>query len=238
MKNRSQGKLYLIPTPLGYGTTETLPEYIKPIIYALSNFIVEKEKSARGFLKSIQYPKPFDSLELHPLNKRTTLNEVHQYILKINEGTSMGLLSEAGLPCIGDPGAQAVELAHQYNIKVVPLVGPSSILLALMASGMNGQNFAFNGYLPVKSYERKKKVSALEQLSVKNRQTQIFIETPYRNKQLLEDILESCKADTRLCIACNLTLPDQFIKTQPIEKWKSTKYDFHKKPAVFLLSRN
>ena len=235
---KSKGKLYLIPTPLGDGVTKTLPEYIKPVTYSLTNFIVEKEKTARGFLKSIQYPVPFESVELHPLNKRTTLDEALHYVQKIADGTSMGLLSDAGLPCIGDPGAQVVELAHQYDITVVPLVGPSSILLALIASGMNGQNFAFNGYLPIKSHERKKRVSDLEQLSFKNQQTQIFIETPYRNKQLLEDILESCKQDTRLCIACNLTLSDEFVKTLPIEKWKKVKYDFHKKQAVFLLSRN
>jgi 16S rRNA (cytidine1402-2'-O)-methyltransferase len=174
---------------------------------------------------------------LYVLNEHTK-NEhelLFELIAPLQKGISMGLLSEAGLPAVADPGAAVVSLCHENNIQVMPFVGPSSIMLALMASGMNGQNFAFVGYLPVKEFERKKEIQRLELLSAKNHQTQIFIETPYRNNQLFKDIVTACKPDTKICIAADLTLPTQFIYTCSVRQWKSKLPDINKRPAVFLL---
>ena len=230
-----KGKLYLIPGPLGEGGLSAIPDLAQTITNDLKDFIVEREKTARAILKRFKYPHSFDDANLYPIDKRTTLEEIFGYVQLMVNGKSVGLLSEAGAPCVADPGAQVVDLAHQYGIKVIPLVGPCSILLALMASGMQGQSFTFWGYLPIDSRARKQKILQLEQLSTQQDQTQIFIETPYRNHKLLDDIKASCRHDTRLCVACNLTLPNEHIVSQPIAKWKKTKYNFHKKPAVFLL---
>ncbi len=231
---KSLGKLYLIPAPLGDAALAPIPEYVKPAVAALQHFVVEQEKTARRYLKAYGYPHPLNDLVLYPLNKHTTEDEMTSYILPLLEGTSMGLISEAGMPCIADPGAAIVELAHQNRIQVVPLSGPSSILLALVASGFNGQEFAFNGYLPIQNPQRKQKLQELERLANKG-QTQIFMDTPFRNKQLLDDLMASCRPDTRLCIACDLTLETEFIRTQSLSEWKKNKENLHKRPAIFLL---
>lgn len=235
MAVQQKGKLYLIPTSLGEGGLKVLPEYIKPIINQLDHFIVEQEKTARRFLKAFGYEHSLDALTLLPLNKHTDVDAPIEYIMPLLRGTSMGLLSEAGMPAVADPGSLVVELAHQNDIKVVPLVGPSSIILALAASGMNGQSFAFWGYLPFKSPERKAKLQQLERTSLRDNQTQIFIETPFRNNQLLEDILAACRPETRICVACDLTLPTESITTKTVAEWKQRKRDYNKRPAIMLL---
>ena len=234
----NKGTLYLIPAPLGDNGLYAVGEYFKPTVFSLNHFIVEDEKTARRYLKALGYPHSLIDLQLYVLNEHTQ-NEPEQLfelIAPLQKGVSMGLLSEAGLPAVADPGAVIVSLCHENNIPVMPFVGPSSIMLALMASGMNGQNFSFVGYLPVKEFERKKEIQRLELLSVKSNQTQIFIETPYRNNQLLKDILSTCKPDTKICIAANLTLPSQFVKTKTVRQWKTTLPDVNKRPAVFLIA--
>ncbi|WP_439152646.1 SAM-dependent methyltransferase [Winogradskyella sp.] len=233
------GKLYLIPTRLGDNPPlEVLPIAIKKVIEDLNNYIVENEKSARRFIKRITPNKSQPSLKLKVLNKYTTESERDTYLNPCLEGISIGLLSEAGCPAIADPGADIVSLAHQMNIKVVPMVGPSSILLALMASGMNGQSFAFNGYLPIDKNERKSKIKLLERLSSEQNQAQLFIETPYRNMKMLNDLVSILHAETRLCVACDLTLPTEFIKTLPAKLWKNNKEDIHKRPAIFIIQKD
>lgn len=233
------GTLYLIPAYLGEGQQHTLPEYIKPIINGLEHFIVENEKSARHFLKAMQITRPLPSLLLYPLNERTTAQEASEYLKPLLAGTSMGLISEAGCPAVADPGANIVDMCHSKGIKVVPLVGPSSILLALMASGFNGQNFAFVGYLPIEKPQRVKRIKELEGLAQRQKQTQIFIETPYRNGSLLGDIVQSCAGNTLLCIATDITMPSEQIQTKTITQWKktleSTSKELHKRPTVFAL---
>jgi len=230
------GKLYLIPAPLGENAYAPIPEYVKPAVASLVHFIVEQEKTARRYLKAYGYPHPLNDLILYPLNKHTDEADLITYIKPLLEGTSMGLISEAGMPCIADPGAAIVELAHQNRIHVVPLSGPSSILLALVASGFNGQEFAFNGYLPIKHPERKQKLQALERLALGG-QTQLFMDTPFRNQQLLEDLQAACRPDTRLCIACDITLPSEYIRTQSLADWKKNKESLHKRPAIFILGK-
>ncbi|MDX2001601.1 MAG: SAM-dependent methyltransferase [Chitinophagales bacterium] len=232
---QSKGTLYLIPCSLGESGQQVLPEYIKPIVDTLSHFIVEHEKSARRFLKGIGYSHSLDSVVLYPLNKHTEAEAPMDYLMQLLNGISMGIISEAGMPGVADPGAAVVELAHQNRIKVVPLVGPSSLLLALAASGMNGQGFTFNGYLPLKNPDRKNALLQLERQSAKTHFSQLFIETPFRNNQLLDDILQCCHHDTRLCVACDLTLPTEFVATRTIAQWKKEKRDFNKHPAVFIL---
>jgi 16S rRNA (cytidine1402-2'-O)-methyltransferase len=231
----SKGILFLIPAPLGEDGINVIPEYIKSQVFQLSHFIVEREKTARHYLKALGYPQPLNDLVLFSLNEHTKEEDWLQFIEPLKNGISVGLLSEAGCPGIADPGAAIVSLCHSNGIKVVPFVGPSSIFLALMASGMNGQNFAFNGYLPVKDPERKKEIQRLELLSQKTGQTQIFIETPYRNQQLLKDLISNCREYTKLCIAIDVTLPSEKIITKPLKNWKNAQLDFNKKPAVFLL---
>lgn len=231
----SKGILYLIPAPLGEAAEHVIPEYIKQQTYLLKHFIVEREKTARRYLKSIGYPHSLDELVLFALNEHTQEADLSEFIEPLKQGISMGLISEAGCPGVADPGAAIAALCHSHHIKVAPLVGPSSILLALMASGMNGQNFAFVGYLPVKDPERKKEIQRLELLSQKTGQTQIFIETPYRNHQLLKDLIANCREQTKLCIAVDITLPSEKIITKPIKNWKGFNVEMNKKPAVFLL---
>ncbi len=235
-KKTKMGKLFLIPTTLGdTEPLEVLPISIKQTIEEIDHYIVENEKSARHFIKKINPRKPQPSLHLEQLNKFTEPERIPTFLDPCINGHNVGILSEAGCPGIADPGADVVRIAHEKNIKVVPLVGPSSILLALMASGLNGQQFAFNGYLPIETAERKTTLKALERLSKEKNQTQIFIETPYRNDKLLQDLLKSLSANTLLCIASDITLPTEYIVTKAIKDWKQMQLDLHKRPTIFLI---
>jgi len=231
-------KLYLIPTTLGEtDLNSVLPFGNLQIINNLKYFIVENLRSARRFLKQVNREINIDELTFFELNEHTNLLDLQQFIAPLLNGNDVGVLSEAGCPCTADPGAAVVEIAHKKGIKVVSLVGPSSILLSLMASGFNGQNFAFNGYLPIDKKARINKLKALENRVLTENQTQIFIETPYRNNQLLQDIIENLKPQTKLCIACELTTANEFIKTSQLSDWKKNKADFNKKPAIFLIGK-
>ena len=235
----TKGKLYLIPTRLGDNPPlEVLPLSIKKIIEQLDDYIVENEKTARRFIKRVVPNKPQPSLKLKVLNKYTQESELQSFLNPCLGGVPMGIISEAGCPAIADPGADIVSIAHELNIKVVPLVGPSSILLALMSSGMNGQSFAFNGYLPIDKQERKQQIKTLERRSLELNQAQLFIETPYRNNQMLADLATTLHPNTKVCVACDLTLPTEFIKTKTAKSWKSNTEDFHKRPAMFILQKD
>jgi len=232
------GKLYLIPTTLGDNEPlEVLPLSVKQVIEKTNYFIVENEKSARRFIKKIAPRKSQSSLHIFKLDKFTEVIETQHYLDACVEGKNVGLLSEAGVPAVADPGAMIVQMAHQKNIKVVPLVGPSSIIMALMSSGLNGQNFTFNGYLPIDKADRKKKIKQLEKISFENNQSQLFIETPYRNEKMLADLLQILNQSTQLCIAADITLSTEFIKTLSIAEWKNVKLDIHKKPAIFIIHK-
>jgi 16S rRNA (cytidine1402-2'-O)-methyltransferase len=231
------GKLYLIPTLLGETEPlEVLPISIKRVIEELNHFVVENERSARRFIKKLTPRKSQESLELYQLNKFTDPDLIPQFLEPCKKGFSVGIISEAGCPGIADPGASVVNIAHELGIQVVPLVGPSSILLGLMASGMNGQQFAFWGYLPIENTERKKKIKDLERTSKQFSQTQIFIETPYRNEKLFQELLKSLNPQTRLCVAADLTLKTEYIKSQTVLNWHREKPDLHKKPTIFMIS--
>ena len=230
------GKLYLIPNTLGENEPlEVLPLSIKSTIEQVNDYIVESEKPARRFIKKVSSGKSQAALRFQFLNKYTEPSEIQDYLTPCIEGRHLGILSDAGAPGVADPGAELVRLAHQKGIRVVPLVGPSSILLALMASGMNGQRFAFNGYLSIDKQERKKEIRKFERLSTENDQSQIFIETPYRNDKLLANFLNHLKNDTLLCVACDLTLPTEFIKTMPVSEWKTISVALHKRPCIFII---
>ena len=234
-----KGKLYLIPTRLGDNPPlEVLPISIKKIIEQIDDYIVENEKTARRFIKRISPNKPQPSLKLKTLNKYTQDSELYSFLEHCFNGENRGLLSEAGCPAIADTGSDIVSIAHQNDIKVVPIVGPSSILLALMSSGMNGQSFTFNGYLPIDKSERKQQIKLLEKRSFELSQTQLFIETPYRNNQMLQDLVGTLHPNTRICVACDLTLPSEYIKTQTAAAWKTNKEDFHKRPAIFIIQKD
>jgi 16S rRNA (cytidine1402-2'-O)-methyltransferase len=236
---KSTGKLHLIPTRLGDNPPlEVLPISIKKVIEDIDYYIVENEKTARRFIKRVSPSKSQPKLVIKVLNKYTTEEERSTYLNPCLEGQSVGLLSEAGCPAIADPGSDIVGLAHQMNIRVVPLVGPSSIILALMASGMNGQSFTFNGYLPIDKGERKAKLKTLEKISSEQMQAQIFIETPYRNMKMLEDLANILQPHTRVCVACDLTLPTEFIRTLPAKDWKHNNEDLHKRPAIFIIQKD
>jgi len=231
-----KGKLYLIPTILGEGTQEsTLPPPILKTIKEIRVFIVENLRTARRHIKQLDKEKDIDTTTFYSYGKHDTLNLEQDFLPHILLGQDVGLLSEAGLPCIADPGSKIVAYAHNFQIDVVPFVGPSSILLALMASGLNGQNFTFTGYLPINKSERIKTIRQLEELVKKTGTTQIFIETPYRNNQLIEALLKICRNNTKLCIASDITLPTENIKTKTIAEWKQTKINLHKKPSIFLI---
>lgn len=233
------GKLYLIPTRLGDNAPlEVLPISIKKIIESVNEYIVENEKTARRFIKKVSSSKSQSSLKIHILNKFTQESELPSYLDSCLKGENIGLLSEAGCPGVADPGADIVKIAHEKNIKVVPLVGPSSILLALMSSGMNGQSFAFRGYLPIDKSERKQTLKKLEHISLQENQSQIFIETPYRNNKMLEDICNCLHNDTRVCVACDITLPTEYIKTKTVKEWKHENVDLHKRPAIFIIQKD
>lgn len=233
------GKLYLIPTDLGDDPIwDVLPASIEAVIDIIDDYIVENEKSARRFIKKIHPKKSQQSLQLKVLNKFTESAEKLSFLNACKEGKSIGLLSEAGCPAIADPGSDIVQLAHQQNIQVVPLVGPSSIIMALMGSGMNGQSFAFNGYLPIGKNERKAEIKRLEKLSYDQNQSQLFIETPYRNNKMLEDLCTTLNAQTRVCVACDLTLSSEYIKTFTANEWKQINVDLHKRPAIFIIHKD
>tara|TARA_R110002072_G_scaffold18981_3_gene70230 strand:- start:94 stop:825 length:732 start_codon:yes stop_codon:yes gene_type:complete len=234
---KPQGKLYLIPSLMGdVAPLEVLPLAVKKVIDMTQHFIVENEKSARAFIKKVHPSKAQDKLILYPLNKYTDPIEIPSYLQACLDGEHVGVISEAGVPGIADPGGEVVQIAHKKNIRVVPLVGPSSILMAMMASGMNGQNFAFNGYLPIEKSDRSKKLKALEKLSQKTGQSQIFMETPYRNAKMLDDIIANCQPDTRLCIARDISLEQEMIKTEKVKWWKSNKPDLEKRPTIFIIA--
>lgn len=236
MEQPNKGTLYLIPTTLGdtAETADVIPIKVRAIINQIDEYIVENEKSARHYLKKMGIQKPLQEIILHPLNEHTPAQNIAGYLKSITEGKNMGIISEAGCPGVADPGAEVVAIAHKRNIQVIPLVGPSSILLALMASGFNGQSFTFHGYLPKERTERIKKIKELEKAAQKG-QTQLFIETPYRNLHLLEDLLGSCSGTSLLCIACDITLPTEFIRTKSVNDWKKQLPDIHKKPAIFAM---
>lgn len=230
------GAIYLIPTPLGEGDFDwTIPVAVRRCIADLSNYIVEHPKTARHFLKQVGCKLPLQEIKMQVLNEHTQPRELSALLEPLLAGHDVGLLSEAGCPAVADPGADLVRLAHQKNIKVIPLVGPSSILLALMASGLNGQCFKFHGYLPIKNDARVSKITALEKQSIQYDQTQIFIETPYRNQKLLELLTQACRDETNLCIASNLTLAAEYIGTKTVKAWRHAHPDINKKPTIFLL---
>jgi 16S rRNA (cytidine1402-2'-O)-methyltransferase len=234
-----KGTLYLIPSALGDETSSSgFPEINLRIVEKLHHFVVEDVRTARRFLKKILPGIKIDDLSFQILNEHTPLQDVTLLLAPILEGSDMGLLSEAGLPCVADPGSLLVGYAHENGVKIIPLTGPSSVFLALMASGFNGQNFAFSGYLPIDKKERASKIRELEASAYQQDQTQIFIETPYRNQQMMETLVETCRSQTRICIAVNLTMPDELILTRTAEQWKRMKWpEIQKKPAVFLLYR-
>lgn len=231
------GTLYLIPVPLGpTPPADSLAPTVLAAIRPLTHFVVEQAKSARAFLKAAGTERPLQELSLAELNEHTRDSDVERFLAPLRAGHDVGLLSEAGCPAVADPGANLVALAQRENIRVVPLIGPSSLLLALMASGLNGQRFAFQGYLPAKDNERRKALSDLESESRKRQQTQLFIETPYRNRALFEAVLQTCQANTRLCVATDLTLPGESVRTRSVAEWKKeTPPDIERRPTVFLL---
>lgn len=228
------GKLFLIPSFLGEDNPSIIPQQIKDVVELLDEFIVEDARTARRYLRAIGFKKNFDTeVTIQELDKHAVKQDCKTLFENVLRGKNCGLISEAGNPCIADPGSELVSYAHQNFVEVVPLVGPSSILLALIASGFNGQNFSFTGYLPIQSHERTKKIKNLESLS--KHTTQIFMETPFRNQKLLEEVLKTSAAETRLCIACDLSLPTQFIKTKSIADWKKNIPEINKRYCIFLL---
>lgn len=228
--------LYLLPVTLGDTSIEhVLPAYNKEIILQIKHFIVEDVRSARRFLKKVDRDIDIDGLTFYPLNKHTSPDVVSGYLKPLQEGHSMGVISEAGCPAVADPGADVVAIAQRKNLKVVPLVGPSSIILSVMGSGFNGQSFAFHGYLPIEPAERAKRLKELEQRVYSEQQTQLFIETPYRNNKMAEEILKVCRPQTKLCIAANLTCEGEYIRTKTIREWKGHLPDLSKIPCIFLI---
>ncbi|WP_322033696.1 SAM-dependent methyltransferase [Paraburkholderia sp. J76] len=243
MTNGTKGTLYLIPNTLGDGDdaalNAVLPMPVRERAGALASYIGENAKTTRAFLKRVGTTRPIQEIEIRELNVNTPAGEVDRLLAPLLAGIDTGLVSEAGVPAVADPGALLVRRAHERGIKVVPLVGPSSILLALMASGLNGQSFAFHGYLPVDANERVKKLRDLEQTSRKGKQTQIFIETPYRNRTLLDALLATCAPSTLVCVAADLTLPAETIVSRAVADWKKKPApELHKRPAIFLLLAN
>jgi len=235
---KPQGKLYLIPCTLGdTAPLEVLPLLVKKAVEEIDYYIVEHEKNARSFIKNIVPRKSQPNLHFRLINKYTEDSEIPNMLEPCLNGFDIGVISDAGCPGIADPGAAIVEQAHLKAIKVVPLVGPSSILLAMMASGFNGQNFAFNGYLPIDKRERRKEIKRLERLSEEHNQSQLFIETPYRNNQMLESIISTLQSQSKLCIACDITLPSEYIKTYTAEEWKNINIDLSKRPTLFIIQK-
>ena len=228
--------LYLLPVTLGDTPLDNvLPAYNLRVIQGIGHYIVEDVRSARRFLKKVDHNIDIDSLTFYTLNKHTKPEDIAGYLKPLEQGHSMGVISEAGCPAVADPGADVVAIAQRKRLKVVPLVGPSSVILSVMASGFNGQSFAFHGYLPIDASERMKKLKLLEQRIYAENQTQIFIETPYRNQKMLDDIVQHCRPQTRLCIAANITCADEFIRTRTVGEWKGHLPDLAKIPCIFLL---
>ncbi len=231
-----KGKLYLIPVPLGEEALHTIPTYVIQRIHQLDFFIAERAKTARRFIKRTEPQRPISDLTVFELDKHTPESGIEDMLRPLREGKDMGLMSEAGCPGVADPGTLVVDAAHNLGARIEPLVGPSSILLALMGSGLNGQNFCFHGYLSPKKPELAKQLRAMEQQSKRHRQTQIFIETPYRNQSLIEQVLNVLSGSTRFCVAADLTKPSQYIVTKTIAQWRKQKIpNLHKRPAIFLI---
>ncbi|WP_296331036.1 SAM-dependent methyltransferase [uncultured Treponema sp.] len=232
-----ESALYLIPCPMGETAKEqVLPSYNTQIVKNIRHFIVESRKAAVRFLVSLDKTFPIDDCTFTELSEHTDQKaDLSKLLLPLEKGESMGVISDAGCPCIGDPGSRAVEIAQKKNLRVIPLVGPNSMIMAIMASGFNGQNFAFNGYLPVKNGEREGKIKQLENKVYKEDQTQLFIETPYRNQKMLEAILKTCRPETKLCLAAGITTSEEFIKTKTIAAWKKEKIELKKIPMIFLI---
>ena len=233
---KSKGTLYLIPNTLGSGTDKYATQQLASTVSNLEHFIVEEIKSARRLLRQLGIVRPLEELDFRMLNEHTRSQEMDSIIEPLLQGLDMGLISEAGVPCVADPGSSVVAMAHEAGLKVVPLVGPSSILLALMASGFNGQQFTFNGYLPREKADRVRKIKQLEQLALAG-VTQLFMDAPYRNNQVLEDVLQTCRMETKLCIASNITCDNERINTKTIMDWNVRKPDIHKMPVMFVLGK-
>ncbi len=230
------GKIYMIPNTLGDSkVNRVLPEYNREVINSIRFYIVENIKTARRFLIKAGIQTAIDDLHFYLLNKHSDPKDFESFLQPAERGENIGVISEAGVPGFADPGAEIAKIAHQRNIPVIPLIGPSSIILALMASGMNGQEFTFHGYLPIKSQQRIKKIKELENMSAKNGACHIFIEAPYRNNKLMEDIIKTCNSGTSFCIAADITLENEFIQTRTIKDWKGHLPNLHKRPAIFLL---
>ncbi len=228
--------LYLVPNVLADGNWQNvLPAQVFSILSETRFFIVENIRTTRRFMKHINRDIDIDACTFYEINKRTDPKDLPRFLSPVEGGNNVAVISEAGCPGVADPGADVVRIAHQKGLKVVPVVGPSSILLALMASGLNGQNFAFRGYLPVKPHERSKELAILDKRIKTQKQTQIFIETPYRNNQLAEDILKTCSPSTLLCIAANITGEKELIQTKPVQQWRGKLPDLHKQPTIFLI---
>ncbi|MGM9739966.1 MAG: SAM-dependent methyltransferase [Candidatus Cryptobacteroides sp.] len=231
-----KGRLFLIPSPLGDNDpAEVIPAGVLSMLPSITTYVVEAVRTARRYLSAAGLKGHVQDLEFHELNEHTTPAEVEAMMKLFDDGRDVGLITEAGLPAVADPGAQLVRLCHRHGVEVVPMSGPSSLMLALMASGLNGQSFAFLGYLPAKTEERRQALRSIEKHSSTARQTKIFIETPYRNDSLLADILSVCRADTEVCIAANITMPDAFIRTKTAGEWKKAVPTIGKRPCVFLI---
>ena len=231
-----KGTLYLIPSPLGENEpAEVIPAPVLDKLRTLGTFVVEELRTARRYLSRAGLKGHIDALEFHVLNEHTPESEVEAMAALFEDGRDVGLITEAGLPAVADPGAILVALCHRRGIRVVPFVGPSSLMMALMASGLNGQSFAFQGYLPAKTDERRAAIKSIEKQSAAHRQTQIFIETPYRNDAMLEDLLRICAPATRLCIAADITMPDETILTRSVAQWRKDPITLGKRPCVFLI---
>ena len=228
----------MIPNVLGDSEIESvIPKGVVQTISSITKWIAENEKTARRFLKSANPEIKQSDLEFFILNKHTKLEQIDSFLAPLLAGEVMGLVSEAGLPCIADPGALIVERCHNRQIKVVPLTGPSSIILALISSGFSGQQFTFHGYLPIDRNDRKKRMRSLEQEMQKWGYTQIFMETPFRNEKLMDDLLINLNPSTRLCVACDISTPSEFISTMPVKQWKSSRPNLHKRPCIFAIGK-
>lgn len=231
-----KGKLYLIPSPLGdYDPEVVIPAPTLDLLQRIGCYVVEEVRTARRYLSRAGLKGHIQELEFHELNEHTSAAEVERLVALFEDGRDVGLISEAGLPAVADPGSALVALCHRHGIEVVPQVGPSSLMMALMASGLNGQSFTFCGYLPAKTEERRSAIKSIEKTSQSKRQTQIFIETPYRNDAMFSDLLQSCRPSTRICIAADITMPDEFIRTKTVAEWKNENPIIGKRPCVFLM---
>ena len=234
--DNNKGRLYLIPSPLGDNDpAEVIPTPVLESLKGFRTFVVEEVRTARRYLSKAGLKGHIGELQFHELNEHTEPATIEGYLRLFDDGNDVALISEAGLPAVADPGAQLVALAHRYGIEVVPAVGPSSLMLALMASGLNGQSFAFCGYIPAKTDERRSRLKTLEKVSAQLKQTQIIIETPYRNDSLFQDMLAVCSPSVRICVAANITMPDAYIKTKKVSEWKKEGLVIGKRPCVFLI---